>query len=80
MLNVHLTTFAADGPLAGHDARPLPRFSCLHDWFVTRRFVVLHLHPATIEVLGLRSIVDSLRRDGSSGTPSPGSTSRTGAP
>ncbi len=69
---VHLTTFAADGSLAGHDAYPLPRFSYLHDWFVTRRFVVLHLHPATIEVwgllLGLRSIVDSLRWKGADGS------------
>lgn len=69
---VHLTTFAADGSLAGHDVWPLPRFSYLHDWFVTRRFVVLHLHPATIEVfgllLGLRSIVDSLRWKGSAGS------------
>lgn len=71
-LNVHLTTFAADGSLSGHDAWPLPRYSYLHDWFVTRRFVVLHLHPATIEVfgllLGLRSIVDSLRWDGADGS------------
>ena len=71
-LNVHLTTFAADGSLAGHDVWPLPRFSYLHDWFVTRRFVVLHLHPATIEVfgllLGLRSIVDSLRWNGADGS------------
>ncbi len=69
---VHLTTFAADGSLAGHDSYALPRFSYLHDWFVTRRFVVLHLHPATIEVwgllLGLRSIVDSLRWNGADGS------------
>jgi len=71
-LNVHLTTFAADGSLAGHDVWPLPRFSYVHDWFVTRRFVVLHLHPATIEIwgllLGLRSIVDSLRWNGADGS------------
>ena len=69
---VHLTTFAPDGSLAGHDVHPLPRFSYLHDWFVTRRHVVLHLHPATIEVwgllLGLRSIVDSLRWNGADGS------------
>jgi len=70
--SVHLTTFAPDGSLAGHDVWPLPRFSYLHDWFVTKRFVVLHLHPATIEVwgllLGLRSIVDSLRWNGADGS------------
>jgi len=70
--SVHLTTFAPDGSLAGHDVHPLPRFSYLHDWFVTKRFVVLHLHPATIEVwgllLGLRSIVDSLRWNGADGS------------
>lgn len=69
---VHLTTFAPDGSLAGHDVHPLPRYSYLHDWFVTKRFVVLHLHPATIEVrgllLGLRSIVDSLRWNGADGS------------
>lgn len=69
---VHLTTFAADGSLASHDAYPLPRFSYLHDWFVTRRHVVLHLHPATIApiglLLGLKSIVGSLRWDGSDGS------------
>ena len=69
---VHLTTFAADGSLAAHDAYPLPRFSYLHDWFVTRRHVVLHLHPATIEpfglLLGLRSIVGSLRWRGEDGS------------
>ncbi|MHB1046346.1 MAG: carotenoid oxygenase family protein [Thermoanaerobaculia bacterium] len=71
-MRVHLTTFAADGSLANHDSWPLPRFSYLHDWFVTRRHVVLHLHPATIEVwgllLGLRSIVDSLRWKGADGS------------
>lgn len=70
--SVHLTTFAADGSLAGHDVHPIPRYCYLHDWFVTERFVVLHLHPATIEVwgllLGLRSIVDSLRWNGADGS------------
>ena len=69
---IHLTTFAPDGSLAGHDAWPVPRFYYLHDWFVTRRHVVLHLHPATVEVwgflLGLRSIVDSLRWNGADGS------------
>ena len=69
---VHLTTFAPDGSLAAHDTYALPRFSYLHDWFVTKRHVVLHLHPATIAPLGLllgvESIVGSLRWDGAEGS------------
>jgi len=45
---VHLTIFRADGGLRSHRKLPIPRRVYLHDWFVTRRHLVLDLQPGFI--------------------------------
>jgi all-trans-8'-apo-beta-carotenal 15,15'-oxygenase len=62
---LHVTIFAPDGILRRHRSLPLPRFVYMHDWFVTDRWLVFNLQPVGIHfswfLLGLRSMVDSLR-------------------
>jgi len=62
---LHVTIFRPDGGLAGHRSFPLPRHVYMHDWFVTDRWLVFNFQPLEIRVwgflLGLRSLVDSLR-------------------
>jgi len=62
---LHLNVFDRSGRLAGHRSLPLPRSVYMHDWFVTDRWLVLNFQPVEIRVwgflLGLRSMVDSLR-------------------
>ncbi|HML77223.1 carotenoid oxygenase family protein [Geobacter sulfurreducens] len=62
---VHLTTFNVDGTLRRHRALELPRAIYMHDWFVTERHAVFHLHPVEIAywpfLLGIRSMAESLR-------------------
>ena len=62
---LHVTVFARDGKLRSHRAFPLPRYAYMHDWFVTDRYLVFNFQPLEIHVwgflLGLRSMVDSLR-------------------
>lgn len=62
---LHVTIFARDGELHSHRAIPLPRYAYMHDWFVTDRHLVFNFQPLEIHVwgflLGLRSMVDSLR-------------------
>ena len=63
--SLHLTCFAADGSLTRHRVVELPRYVYLHDWFVGSRHVMINLHPLEVSiwgpVLGIRSILDSLR-------------------
>jgi len=62
---LHVTNFDREGRLASHRSLPLPRNVYLHDWFVTDRWLVFSFQPLEIRVwgflLGLRSMVDSLR-------------------
>jgi all-trans-8'-apo-beta-carotenal 15,15'-oxygenase len=62
---LHLTIFDRQGKPVGHRSLPLPRNVYMHDWFVTDRWLVLNFQPVEIRVrgflLGLRSMVDSLR-------------------
>lgn len=62
---IHITIFRADGSLRRHRIIPLPRFVYIHDFFVTRRRIVLSLHPAMIDLFrflaGFRSLAKSLR-------------------
>ena len=64
---LHVTIFASDGKLRRHRSFPLPRDVYMHDWFVTDRYLVFNFQPVEIHVwwflLGLRSMVDSLRWD-----------------
>jgi all-trans-8'-apo-beta-carotenal 15,15'-oxygenase len=63
-LMVHFTAFRADGSLRAHWTLPSPRYAYMHDFFVTERHIVLHLHPAEVGLpaflAGLRSFTDSL--------------------
>ena len=64
-VSLHLTAFAANGALTRHRIIELPRYVYLHDWFVANSHVILNLHPMEVDIwgplLGIRSIVDSLR-------------------
>ncbi|GFO57448.1 dioxygenase [Geomonas sp. Red276] len=61
---LHLTIFAADGSLRAHRFLPMPRKVYLHDWFVTRRYLLLSLHPVEMDfwpvLLGRKSMVEAL--------------------
>jgi all-trans-8'-apo-beta-carotenal 15,15'-oxygenase len=62
---LHLTTFDRRGRLLRHRVDLLPRFSYMHDWFITERHVVFHFQPLFIAfwgfLFGRRSMADSLR-------------------
>jgi all-trans-8'-apo-beta-carotenal 15,15'-oxygenase len=62
---LHVTIFDRGGRLTSHRSFPLPRNVYMHDWFVTDRWLVFNFQPLEIHVwgflLGLRSMVDSLR-------------------
>jgi all-trans-8'-apo-beta-carotenal 15,15'-oxygenase len=62
---LHVTIFDHAGTLRSHRSLPLPRSVYMHDWFVTDRWLVLNFQPVEIHIggflLGLRSMVDSLR-------------------
>jgi all-trans-8'-apo-beta-carotenal 15,15'-oxygenase len=49
-LGIHLTEFARDGTLVWHRLLQAPRYVYVHDFFVTERYIVLHLHPAFMDV------------------------------
>ncbi len=64
-VTAHLTTFARDGRIASERALELPRYAYLHDWFVTARWRVLHLHPVEVALLpfltGFASLAGAFR-------------------
>jgi all-trans-8'-apo-beta-carotenal 15,15'-oxygenase len=63
--HLHVTVFGRSGGLRSHRSFPMPRYSYMHDWFVTDRYLVFNFQPVEIHfwgfLFGLRSLVDSLR-------------------
>ncbi|MGF6851495.1 all-trans-8'-apo-beta-carotenal 15,15'-oxygenase [Paraburkholderia sp. CI3] len=49
-LQIHLTEFDREGKLNWHRVLQAPRYVYVHDFFVTERYIVLHLHPAFMDV------------------------------
>lgn len=47
-ITAHVTLFRKDGSLKNHWKVPLPQYVYMHDFFVTEKHIILHLHPATI--------------------------------
>jgi all-trans-8'-apo-beta-carotenal 15,15'-oxygenase len=61
---LHITIFARDGKLHSHRSYPMPRYSYMHDWFVSDRFLVFNFQPVEIHpwwfLLDLKSLYDTL--------------------
>lgn len=49
-LGIHLTEFDRNGSLVWHRLLQAPRYNYIHDFFVTEHHIVLHLHPAFMDV------------------------------
>ncbi|MDH4231131.1 MAG: carotenoid oxygenase family protein [Nitrospirota bacterium] len=62
---LHITVFDRKGALIRHQKVPLPRYVYFHDFFVSGRHLIFHLHPVKIDLpdflLGRRSLAESLR-------------------
>lgn len=61
---LHVTVFRRDGRLEHHRTVPFERYLYMHDWFASRRHMVIVFQPVEIGIwgflFGLRSISDSL--------------------
>lgn len=49
-VKAQITTFDASGRYVGHHEFALPRYTYVHDFFVTENHVVFNLHPAEISI------------------------------
>jgi all-trans-8'-apo-beta-carotenal 15,15'-oxygenase len=61
---LHITIFERGGSLKLHRVLPMPRNVYMHDWFVSKRYLIFSFHPVEIAFwsvfFGRKSLVDSL--------------------
>lgn len=61
---LHLTIIDATGRLQHHQSIPLPRYTYLHDFFITEHYILINLPPVEIDLVNLlsgrRSMLGSL--------------------
>ena len=57
---LHLTILNSAGKLKNHQKAKLPRYTYLHDFFVTNNHVLLNLHPVELDLMSLLSARQSM--------------------
>lgn len=64
-VTLHITIFQSDGRLKKHRTVPLPRYTYMHDFFVSDHHLIFNLHPVELSIfrflLGERSFRDTMR-------------------